>query len=206
MDDLIIPKEKEGILAKAEKEVVIIRKQYEEGLLTDTERRVRVINIWDKTKEEIAKVVPKNLDQYGSLYSIIDSKARGTWTQPVQMMGMKGLVANPQGETIEHPIKSSYKEGLSVLEYFINTHSARKGLSDTALKTAQAGYLTRRLVDVAQDLVIREKDCKATSGIKIIRKDGDGYGITLAQRLFSRTALNDIKEGNKILAKEGENY
>ena len=120
------------------------------------------------------------------------------------MMGMKGLVANPQGETIEHPIKSSYKEGLSVLEYFINTHSARKGLSDTALKTAQAGYLTRRLVDVAQDLVIREKDCKATSGIKIIRKDGDGYGITLAQRLFSRTALNDIKEGNKILAKEGE--
>ncbi len=204
MDDLIVPLEKNKIVSVAEKEVNNIKEQFEEGLLTDFERHVRIISAWDKAKDEIAKVVPKTLDPNGSVYSIIDSGSRGSWSQPIQMMGMKGLVANPQGETIELPIKSSYKEGLSVLEFFINTHGARKGLTDTALKTAQAGYLTRRLVDVSQDLIIREEDCKTTKGRTIVRKDGDDYGVSFSQRIFGRTSFNDIKVGNKVLIKSGE--
>ena len=204
MNDLIVPLGKNKIVSAAEKEVNNIKGQFEEGLLTDFERHARIISVWDKAKEEIAKVVPKTLDPNGSVYSIIDSESRGSWSQPIQMMGMKGLVANPQGETIELPIKSSYKEGLSVLEFFINTHGARKGLTDTALKTAQAGYLTRRLVDVSQDLIIREEDCKTTKGRTIVRKDGDDYGVSFSQRVFGRTALEDIKVGNKVLVKAGE--
>lgn len=204
MDDLIVPLGKNKIVSAAEKEVSNIKEQFEDGLLTDAERHVRIIGAWDKAKDEIAKLVPKTLDPNSSVYSIIDSGSRGSWSQPIQMMGMKGLVANPQGETIELPIKSSYKEGLSVLEFFINTHGARKGLTDTALKTAQAGYLTRRLVDVSQDLIIREEDCKTTKGRTIVRKDGDDYGVSFSQRIFGRTSLDDIKAGNKVLAKAGE--
>ncbi len=204
MDDLTIPLDKKEIIKKAEKEANVIKEQYEEGLLTDAERHARIVGVWDKAKGEIAKIVPKTLDVKGSVYTIIDSGSRGSWAQPTQMMGMKGLVANPQGETIELPIKSSYKEGLSVLEFFINTHGARKGLADTALKTAQAGYLTRRLVDVSQDLVIRENDCKTAKGRTIIRKDGDDYGISFSQKVFGRTALKDIKSGNKTIIKAGE--
>ena len=141
---------------------------------------------------------------YNSVFYIIDSGARGSWSPLVQMMGMKGLVSNPQGETIELPIKSSYKEGLTVLEFFINTHGARKGLTDTALKTASAGYLTRRLVDVSQDLIIRDNDCKTTEGVEVARMEGDDYGYPFASRVFSRTSLEDVKSGNKILAKAGE--
>jgi len=204
MDDLTVPSQKGVIIAAAEKEAETVKEQYEDGLLTDSERHAKIISVWDKAKKEISKVVPGTLNPESSVYSIIDSGSRGSWMQPIQMMGMKGLVANPQGETIELPIKSSYKEGLSVLEFFINTHGARKGLADTALKTAQAGYLTRRLVDVAQDLVIRENDCKTAKGRAMIRKDGDDYGVSFSQRVFGRTALNDIKVGNKILAKAGE--
>ena len=204
MDDLVVPLGKNKIISAAEKEVFNIKEQFEEGLLTDFERHARIISVWDKAKDEIAKIVPKTLDPNGSVYSIIDSGSRGSWSQPIQMMGMKGLVANPQGETIELPIKSSYKEGLSVLEFFINTHGARKGLTDTALKTAQAGYLTRRLVDVSQDLIIREEDCKTTKGRTIVHKDGDDYGVSFSQRIFGRTSLNDIKAGNKVLVKTGE--
>src|SRR3989338_3277883 len=120
------------------------------------------------------------------------------------MMGMKGLVANPKGDIIELPIKSSFKEGLSVIEYFISTHGARKGTTDTALKTAQAGYLTRRLVDVAQDLNMREDDCKAKDGMEMFRKDGEEFGHSFASRLFSRTALEDIRVERKIVVREGE--
>ena len=120
------------------------------------------------------------------------------------MMGMKGLVQNPKGDTIELPIKSSLKEGLSVLEYFIATHGARKGTTDTALKTAQAGYLTRRLVDVSQDLTIREEDCKTKDGLEILRSDGKEFNHSFASKLFSRTALVDVKIGNKILVHAGE--
>ena len=204
MDDLIVPEDKWKIIAEAENEENLVKDQYKEGLLTDAERYVRIINIWDKIKDKISSIVPKILDPYNSVFYIIDSGARGSWSPLVQMMGMKGLVSNPQGETIELPIKSSYKEGLTVLEFFINTHGARKGLTDTALKTASAGYLTRRLVDVSQDLIIRDNDCKTTEGVEVARMEGDDYGYPFASRVFSRTSLEDVKSGNKILAKAGE--
>jgi DNA-directed RNA polymerase subunit beta' len=203
MTDLVIPPEKAKIFEAAEKETELIRKQYEDGLLTDAERRARIIAVWDKARDKIAEVVPKNISPFGSVYSIIDSGARGgSWAQqPTQLMGMKGLVQNPKGETIELPIKSSYKEGLSVLEFYINTHGARKGLIDTALKTASAGYLTRRLVNVAQDLIIKEKDCGAAEGITLYRGDGAEYGRSFSQKLFSRLAAEDVKIKNKTLVK-----
>ena len=205
MDDLITPKEKNGIVGTAETEASVIHEQYSDGLLTEAERRNRVIGVWEKARDELnKKIVPKTLDPHSSVYSMIDSGARGSWTQPGQMMGMKGLVVNPQGEIIELPIRSSYKEGLKVLEYFISTHGARKGSTDTALKTASAGYLTRRLVDVAQDLMIRENDCKTKEGVEIFRQDNLEIGSDFASRVFSRTALEDVKEGNKILVRAGE--
>ena len=204
MSDLTAPSEKPAMLVRAEDEVAAIRQQYEEGLLTDSERRARVLSVWEKVKEAVSKLIPQSLSEHNPIYSIIDSGARGTWSQPVQMIGMKGLVANPKNETIELPIKSSYKEGLSVLEFFINTHSARKGTTDTALKTASAGYLTRRLVDVSQDLVIREEDCKTKEGIEIARAEREQFGLDFGDQLFSRTVLEDIKIDGKTLIKSGE--
>ncbi len=204
MADLIIPKEKEGIIRKGDEEVNLIHEQYREGLLTTAERRVRIINVWQKARNDIAQFVSNVLSPENSVYQIVDSGSRGSWSQPIQMMGMKGLVQNPKNETIELPIKSSLKEGLSVLEYFIATHGARKGTTDTALKTAQAGYLTRRLVDVAQDLVIREEDCRTKEGIEIFREDGKEFNQSFSSRLFSRTAFGDVKVGNKIMVRAGE--
>ena len=204
MDDMVTPPEKAGLLKDAEKEETLIRDQYEQGLLTSSERRARIISVWDKMKAKLAKLVPQTLGTKSSVYSIIASGARGSWSQPTQMMGMKGLVANPKGETIELPIKSSYKEGLKVLEFFINTHSARKGTTDTALKTASAGYLTRRLVDVSQDVVIREEDCHTAEGFELKKSDGSDFNHSFSARLFSRTALNDVKSGNKILVRADE--
>jgi DNA-directed RNA polymerase subunit beta' len=203
MADLIMPAKKPALVKAAEEQTVVIRQQYDDGLLTESERKARVISVWEKVRKEIAKLVPESLDPQSSVYQIIDSGARGSWSQPTQMMGMKGLVANPKNETIELPIKSSYKEGFSVLEYFISTHGARKGLTDTSLKTAQAGYLTRRLVDVAQDVVIKEDDCKTKDGIEINREDGLEFGSAFASRLFSRTVLETVKEGKKVLVKAG---
>jgi DNA-directed RNA polymerase beta' subunit len=202
--DLIIPPEKPAIMKAAEEEVSKIRDQYNEGFLTNSERQARVVSIWQRVKEDIAKKVTGILPRDNSIFQIIDSKARGSWAQPIQMMGMKGLVANPKGETIELPIKASFKEGLSVLEYFISTHGARKGTTDTALKTAQAGYLTRRLVDVAQDITIKEDDCRAKEGIEIFREDGKEFNLSFAARLFSRTALEDIRVDRKIVVHAGE--
>jgi len=204
MADMVTPKEKVGLMARAESEVLLIRDQYHEGLLTDGERRARILSVWDKTKVEIAKLVPQNLSPQNSIYLIIDSGSRGSWSQPTQMMGMKGLVQNSQGETIELPVRSSLKEGLSVLEYFISTHGARKGSTDTALKTAQAGYLTRRLVDVSQDIIIKEEDCRTKEGIEMFRSDGASFGHSFQACLFSRTVLEDLKAGNKILVRAGE--
>ncbi|MEK7147131.1 MAG: DNA-directed RNA polymerase subunit beta', partial [Patescibacteria group bacterium] len=204
MSDLVIPSEKKGIFERAEKEEAMIKEQYLNGLLTNSERRAKVIGIWSRVRSEIEKIVPKSLDPNGSVYSIIDSGARGSWSQPIQMTGMKGLVQDPKGETIELPVKASLKEGVTVLEYFISTHGARKGSTDTALKTASAGYLTRRLVDVSQDVILREKDCKTREGVEILRKDGEIYGYNFGQRIFSRFPLDDIKAGNKILARAGE--
>ncbi|MDP2598377.1 MAG: DNA-directed RNA polymerase subunit beta' [Candidatus Liptonbacteria bacterium] len=204
ISDLVIPKNKPSVMEASEKEVELIRGQYSEGLLTDTERRARTISVWEHAKEEIAKGVATSLSKDNPIYRIIDSGSRGSWAQPIQMMGMKGLVSNPKNEIIELPIKSSFKEGLSVLEYFISTTGARKGTTDTALKTAQAGYLTRRLVDVAQDLIVREDDCRTRTGIDILRSDGKEFNQSLASKLFSRTALEDIRVDRKIIVRAGE--
>ncbi len=206
MADAVIPKEKVALIKEAEVEVAKIESQYDEGLLTNTERRERIITLWTQVRDKMGKIVLDVLSRVdrNAFYTIIHSKARGSWTQSNQMMGMRGLVANPRGETIELPIKSSYKEGLGVLEYFISTHGARKGLTDTALKTATAGYLTRRLVDVSQDLIVRELNCRTNAGIDIIRGDGDEYGHGLAGRLYSRTVAQDVKDGRKILVRADE--
>ena len=204
MDDLNIPAEKPKLLAEAEKEIVKIKSQYGDGLLTDSETRIKTIEIWEKTIATVGKQVAISFNKRSPVFSIIESGARGSWSQLIQMAGMKGLVQSPKGEIIELPVKASYKEGLSVLEFFINTHGARKGLIDTALKTASAGYLTRRLVDVSQDLVIREKDCKTKESIEVLRIDGDAFGYNLGQRIVSRTAAEDIKDGKKVIVKAGE--
>lgn len=202
--DLSTPEEKKEIFERAAKEEAMVKEQFEQGFLTNKERKAKIISIWNKVRSEIDKAVPKSLDPDGSIFSIIDSGSRGSWSQPTQMVGMKGLVQDPKGETIELPVKSSLKEGLGVLEYFISTHGARKGSTDTALKTSSAGYLTRRLIDVSQDVVIREEDCGTREGIEVSRSDGETYGYNFADRLFSRSALEDVKAGKKILAKAGE--
>ncbi|PIR88287.1 MAG: DNA-directed RNA polymerase subunit beta', partial [Candidatus Harrisonbacteria bacterium CG10_big_fil_rev_8_21_14_0_10_44_23] len=204
MDDLIVPKEKGGIMQAAEEEVEKVRGQYNEGLLTNQERYARVVQIWHDAKAKIADLVPKALLEDGSVFSIINSGARGSWTQATQVTGLKGPVQNSRGEIIELPIKASFKEGLGPLEYFISTHGARKGTTDTALKTAHAGYLTRRLVDVSQDLVIREEDCGTKKGIELFREDNKDLDQSYADRLFGRTALEDIKDGRKTLVKAKE--
>jgi DNA-directed RNA polymerase beta' subunit len=145
---------KAEILATAEAKIVEIQNAFDAGLLTEDERYVRVINVWSGAKEEVQAVSKETLDKLGPVFMMINSGARGSWAQTTQMMGMKGLVANPSGKTMELPVKASFKEGFDVLEYFISTHGARKGLTDTALRTANAGYLTRRLVDVSQDVVV----------------------------------------------------
>jgi len=203
MKDLIVPAEKKEILKKTEEEIAVVRNQFEEGLLTDIETREKIIAIWEKAGAEVAKKVPDAI-RSTSVFNIIDSGSRGSWSQPIQMSGMKGLVQNAKGETIELPIKNSYKEGLTVLEFYINTHGARKGLIDTALKTAQAGYLTRRLVDVSQDIVVKENDCRTAKGIEVFRKDGEEFGYKFGARLFGRTSLEDVKSGRKTLVKANE--
>ncbi|MBU1177338.1 DNA-directed RNA polymerase subunit beta' [Patescibacteria group bacterium] len=204
MGDLNVPVEKKKWIEKADKEVELIQSQYNDGLLTDGERKSRVIEIWNGVKEKISQKTSEVLDKDSSVFSIFDSKARGSLGQLTQMTGMKGLVVNPLGEIIELPIKSSYKEGFNILEYFISTHGGRKGLADTALKTASAGYLTRRLVDVCQDVVIREKDCGDRKGIYVYRKDGDNVGNSFASRIFGRISLEEVKVKKDVLIKSGE--
>ncbi len=207
MNDMVVPKDKRLIIEAGDKEVVVIEGQYHDGLLTYEERRERILAIWNDVRKRVAEVVAKSMHAESPVYSIIDSGARGTWTQTNQIMGMKGMVGNPKGETIELPVRSSYKEGLSVLEYFISTHGARKGSTDTALKTAQAGYLTRRLVDVAQDLIIKEEDCHTTEGLEILRSESEdlvGYDYNFAARIYSRTSLEDVRIDRKLIVRAGE--
>ncbi|MDP1706379.1 MAG: DNA-directed RNA polymerase subunit beta', partial [bacterium] len=204
MEDMIVPKEKAGLLEKADEYLAVITSQLEEGLLNAKESKERIIGVWNKTRDDLSKFVPKALTENNPIFTMIDSGARGSWKQPMQMMGMKGLIADPKGETIELPIKSSYKEGLKILEYFIATHGGRKGSIDTALKTASAGYLTRRLVDVAQDVIVTEEDCRASEGMEMIRAEGDKYNYSFEERVYGRTALEDIKAGNRIMVRAGE--
>ncbi len=202
--DLVVPEEKGEIISQAEGQISLIRAQYEEGLLTERERRERVIEAWHDAKSKIDKLIPAKLGEKNPVYMIIASGARGSWSQPSQMAGMRGTIINPRGEIIELPIRSSLKEGHTNLEYFISTHGSRKGLVDTALRTAEAGYLTRRLIDTAQDLIIREENCRTKQGIVLHREDGADFGHNFGDRIATRTALKDIKIGRKLVVKAGE--
>ncbi len=206
MDDLIVPKEKSKLMAQAEKEIETVDMHYKKGLLSKEEKSSQVISIWQKTKAEIEKRVPEALGNKNPVFSIISSGARGSWTQLVQMSGMKGLVSNPAGQVIELPVKHSYKEGLDVLEYFISTHGARKGTADTALRTSTAGYLTRRLVDVAHELIITEKDCKDKEGIVVYKKDAEENFQNFIFKLAGRISLEKVvdPQTKKVIVKEGE--
>jgi len=207
MDDLPELPIKKGILEKAQLEVDQIQDQYEEGLLTDDERHARVIEIWVRTKDKITELSQGAFSKEitNPIYTMIESGARGSWGQTTQMMGMKGLVTSPSGATIELPVKANFKEGFDVLEYFISTHGARKGLTDTALRTANAGYLTRRLIDVAQDMIVEEEDCGNTTGFSITKEDSEILGETIEERIWGRTILETIKDKKgKVIVKKGE--
>ncbi|HPN96419.1 MAG TPA: DNA-directed RNA polymerase subunit beta' [Candidatus Moranbacteria bacterium] len=206
MDDLMVPADKKEVMNEAEQKVDLVKKQYNMGLLTEEERKSKVIEVWNEAKNKITDLVRSSMDKEGPVYSMVYSKARGSESVVVQMSGMKGLMAGPTGETIELPIKSSFKEGLNVLEYFISTHGARKGMADTALRTATAGYLTRRLVDVAQDVIVREKDCKDKTGAYIFKEDSDRIGQSFASRVVGRVLTEDIADPKtgEILAAKGD--
>ena len=200
MDDLIVPPEKPKILEHAEKEEDEIKEHFRKGLLSKEEKTAKIIEIWTRAKSEIEKLVPKTLPSLGPVASIVEAGARGSWSQPVQMAGMKGLVINPMGQIIELPVKSSYKEGFDVLEYFISTHGARKGTADTALRTSAAGYLTRRLVDVSHEAVITEEDCGDKEGTEVFRQDAEEIGQSFIFKIVGRAAAEKVKG----IVKEGE--
>ena len=207
MNDLVVPQEKERLMKEAEKEVEMVDAYYKKGLLSQEEKRNRVIEIWQRVKVKIEKLVPEALGKFSPVFVIVDSGARkGSWSQPVQMSGMKGLVTNPAGQIIELPIKNSYKEGLGVLEYFISTHGARKGTADTALRTSTAGYLTRRLIDVAHEVMIAEEDCKDKEGIIVIKKDAENIGQNFLFKIVGQICLEDIKNplNKRVIIKNGE--
>ena len=214
-DDLLIPSNKTDLLLETEKKVKLYEKQYSEGLITRGEKYNKVVDAWakcsDRVAEEMTKImVPQttdNVDQFNSVYMMADSGARGSAAQLKQLSGMRGLMAKPSGEIIETPIVSNFKEGLSVLEYFNSSHGARKGLADTALKTANSGYLTRRLVDVAQDSIITIDDCFTTQYITLEELVEDGEVIeSLSEKCLGRTLAEDIvdKQSNNVIAKTGD--
>ncbi len=193
MSDLTIPEDKPKIIAGAKAEVAKVDDQYRKGIITGRERYNKVIDIWTHTTEQISDLVFKKMDQFNPVYIMADSGARGSKLQIRQLSGMRGLMAKPSGEIIENPITASFREGLTVLEYFISTHGARKGLADTALKTADAGYLTRRLVDVAQEVVVNIADCETVNGITVAAiTEGDESVVTLKERIVGRVALDNI--------------
>lgn len=216
MDDIVVPEEKGAILRESENDVRRVQRAYEQGLMTDSEKYNKVVNTWTLATAEVEEALMMRLQQdqdgFNPVFILIDSGARGSRTQAAQLGGMRGLMAKPQRRTvgeevIETPIKSSFKEGLSVWEYFISTHGARKGLTDTALKTAEAGYLTRRLVDVAQDVVITMEDCGTIVGQEVtaLREGGDVIE-PLSERIAGRFALDDIVNpvSGEVIVRAGE--
>ena len=191
--DAVIPPVKAELLAEAEKNIDKVSRNYRRGLISDDERSRHVIEIWNKTTEDVADALKGNLDEFNPIFMMADSGARGSMSQIRQLAGMRGLIANTAGKVIEVPIRANYREGLNVLEYFISSRGARKGLADTALRTADSGYLTRRLVDVAQDVIIRDDDCGTEEGLVISDiKDGNHILETLQERLVGRYLLNDF--------------
>jgi DNA-directed RNA polymerase subunit beta' len=206
-NDIVIPPDKEEILAEYEDRVAKVEAQYERGLITDDERHESIVNIWTEATDTVADAMERTFYELNPIYMMANSGARGSSKQIRQLAGMRGLMANPKGEIIERPIKANFMEGLSVLEYFISTHGARKGGADTALRTADSGYLTRRLVDVSQDVIIREDDCKTKEFVElpIFGADGINKGI------LGRTVAEDVhrplasgKPGKTVVAEKGE--
>ncbi len=218
IDDLLVPEEKTQLVSSAEKEVKEIQKLYEKGVITNGERYNKVVDIWTRTTSDVAEVMFERMSEqnhgFNPVYMMADSGARSSKEQIRQLAGMRGLMAKPQkrmtgqiGEIIESPIISNFREGLNVLEYFISTHGARKGLADTALKTADAGYLTRRLVDVAQDVIITEKDCGTILGITMTAiKEGEEIIESLSDRIVGRVALDDVYDPitDEVIIEAGE--
>ncbi len=204
--DAVIPPVKKEILAKAEQEVDIIREEYYMGLRSNEERYDEILRVWEKATNDVTDALQANLDRYNPIFMMADSGARGSMSQIRQLAGMRGLIANTSGKTIEIPIRANYREGLNILEYFISSRGARKGLADTALRTADSGYLTRRLVDVSQEVIIREDDCGTTEGLEIFDiKAGESNVIEgLHERLIGRYLLDDFcdSNGNVLVSKD----
>ncbi len=209
VSDMGIPSSKDKVLDKAQKKVDVIDKQYKRGLISNDERYERVIAEWTAATEEVGKALLKGLDRFNPIYMMADSGARGSSAQITQISGMRGLMANPTGKIIEMPIKSNFREGLTSLEYFISTHGARKGLADIALRTADSGYLTRRLVDVSQDVIVREFDCGTDDGVYVMElKDGNEVIEKLEDRLIGRVAAEDVVDPNtgEVLVKRNQEF
>ena len=197
MSDVKVPPAKKDILKEADQKVETIRKQYTRGLITNEERYNAVIKVWDKATNDVSKAMEDNFDDLNPIYMMVKSGARGNMNQLRQIAGMRGLMASTTGKAVEIPIKSSFADGLDALEYFISAHGARKGLSDTALRTADSGYLTIRLVDVSQDIIVRERDCGTKEGIIIYDiKDGNQIIEKMQERLIGRYAVNDVIDPN----------
>lgn len=207
MEDVIVPKEKEELISKAEEEVDKFEKSYRRGLISDEERYEKVIEIWNKTTEEVTEALMKSLDRMNNIFIMAHSGARGSKNQIRQLAGMRGLMASATGKTVEIPIKSNFREGLDVLEFFVSTHGSRKGLADTALRTADSGYLTRRLVDVSQDVIVREEDC-GTEEYIVARAFMDGKEVIedLNDRIIGRYCAEDVinPETGEIIVNKGE--
>ncbi len=202
MDDVQVPAKKKELLKEADKKVETIRKQYARGLITDNERYNAVINVWEATTKYVSSAMEENFDELNPIYMMVKSGARGNMNQLRQIAGIRGLMASTTGKAVEIPIKSSFAEGLDALEYFISAHGARKGLSDTALRTADSGYLTRRLVDVSQDIIVREEDCGTHDGIVVYDiKDGNQIIEKMQERLLGRFPVEDVinPETNELI-------
>ena len=205
VSDMVVPPQKGELIHEAELKVEKIAKDYRRGLLSDDERYRSVISVWEKTNKEVTDALQKGLDRYNPIKMMSDSGARGSISQMKQLAGMRGLMVSTSGKTMELPIKSNFREGLNVLEYFIGARGSRKTLSDTALKTADSGYLTRRLVDVSQEVIVREKDCGTTEGIWVYDlADGDEVIEKLEDRLPGRTLVDDVVVNGTVIASAGD--
>ncbi len=204
LDDIRIPAEKTSIVATAQDKSTKVFQHWQEGLLSEDERYRMNLEIWHDAKSQVEKLIPATLPKNGSVADMLRSGARGSAAQLTQMAGMKGLISSPTGETIELPITKSMKEGLSPIEYFITTHGSRSGLASTALSTAKAGYLTRRLFDVAQDVVVAEDECGTTEGLTVKRESASGIGTFLAQNITGRYLAADVEADGKVIYKKGQ--
>jgi DNA-directed RNA polymerase subunit beta' len=205
-NDIVIPPDKEKILAEFEKRVEEVHGQYDRGLITEDERHETIVNIWTEATDRVALAMEEHFDELNPVFMMANSGARGSMKQIRQLAGMRGLMANPKGEIIERPIKANFMEGLTVLEYFISTHGARKGLADTALRTADSGYLTRRLVDVSQDVIVREEDCGADEHLSLPIRSSEGLNKSLLGRVIAEDVhkpLTSGKPGKTVLAEKG---